>query len=223
MWQWFLEGLFPRLCVRCGKEGADVCPTCFATVFENAPRLACPVCNTYSSIGARCGSCKGALDGLLFCASYADPVVRGLIERWKFSFARTVEESLAQLFSRAPLDRALAGDDWVVVPIPLHAKRKRWRGFNQAEWVARQVGTRLRLPVVQALARTRATTQQARRSAEQKKRGDLSGVFEAAQPVTGRVILCDDVYTSGATMEAAASALKQAGATSVWGVAIARS
>jgi predicted amidophosphoribosyltransferase len=162
------------------------------------------------------------VDGLLFGVPYADPVARGLLERWKFSFARHAEAPILEMLKRVPLERVLAGDDWTATSVPLHARRLRWRGFNQAEKITEVVAARLRLPEEQLLVRIKHTAQQARRGAKEKRRGDLAGVFAAKGPVSGRVILCDDVYTSGATMEAAASVLKSAGAASVWGVVIAR-
>ncbi|KKW44136.1 MAG: hypothetical protein UY95_C0036G0001, partial [Parcubacteria group bacterium GW2011_GWA2_56_7] len=72
------------------------------------------------------------------------------------------------------------------------------------------------------LERVHATLQQARRAGEERRREDLMGSFRARQPIDGRVLLCDDVCTSGATLEAAAAACKEAGATHVWAYTIAR-
>lgn len=160
---------------------------------------------------------------------YADAVTHGLIRRWKFEYVRSVEAHLKRLIERMPLAEILSGDDWLVVPVLLHERRKRERGFDQAAWVAKTVADTLHLPAANALERTHYTKQQSLQPAQRTPSGkmsrsgqDLSGAFHARMPMEGRVILCDDVFTSGATMEAAAKACKEAGAISVWGVVIAK-
>ena len=103
------------------------------------------------------------------------------------------------------------------MPVPVHCSRLRERGFDQATWIAYVVGEEIGQSAVGLLERVHATLQQARRAGE-----DLMGSFRARQPIDGRVLLCDDVCTSGATLEAAAAACKEAGATHVWAYTIAR-
>lgn len=215
-----IGAVFPRTCVRCGVEGTDVCATCLSVAHASVCVLHCPACGEVSPIGATHPKCTSALDGLIAAAPYADPVVHGLLRRWKFHFVRSVEPFLAGFLERSAVADVLMGDDWVVVPIPLHKRRKRERGFDQAAWIAKWVGDYLHLPAVQALRRVRSTTPQSHQKV--RKQEDFVGVFEARQRMEGRVILCDDVFTSGATMESAARACREAGATSVWGVVIAR-
>jgi len=217
------DSFFPRFCVRCKKEGVDVCQGCFGDVFNHVPVLKCPVCASISAIGARCVDCIGSLDGLIVAATYADPVVNGLLRRWKFSFVRGVEPFLERLIESAPISEIVGSGEWTVVPVPLHARRFRWRGFDQAAWIAHVVGKQLNQPAASFLKRSKFTKQQARRVHNQRSRNELMGSFKTQCPVSGRVILCDDVVTSGATLEAAAHALKEAGASSVWGFVIAKS
>lgn len=214
------DAFFPRTCVRCGAEGADVCETCWAQTPAVSVLLACPVCGKPSVIGARCSSCESAIDGLVYSMPYADAVTHGLLRRWKFAFVRSVESYLKELVVRAPLSEIIGTDGWTVVPVPLHGVRLRWRGFDQAAWVAKTVADKLELPAANLLARAKNTKQQAR--LENRSREDLIGAFKARAPISGRVLLCDDVATSGATLEAAAQACRDAGATSVWAYVIAR-
>jgi predicted amidophosphoribosyltransferase len=106
---------------------------------------------------------------------------------------------------------------WVVTHVPLHQVRHRQRGFDQAEIIAREVGEIYGVPVVPLLERVRKTAPQARREARQV--GEMDEVFTVVSgiEVPKFVLLCDDVFTSGATMDAAAKALKEAGAEMVWG------
>ncbi len=215
------DALFPRKCVRCGTEGKEVCDLCFSLAMAEEWGGLCPACKKPSLLGTRCVSCNGALDGLVFCAPYADAVVRGLLQRWKFEAIRTtIEPSLQRLMERVPFAQLFSGTDWTITSVPLHPRRERERGFNQARWIAERVGELTQFPAGDFLQRLRNTLPQSQRPEAERKRDDLARVFQA-RPIEGRVILCDDVFTSGATMEAAAHALKSAGASIVWGVVLA--
>jgi ComF family protein len=111
-----------------------------------------------------------------------------------------------------------------VLPVPLHCDRLAERGFNQAEALAREVANTLRLPLIaDGLARVRMTEQQARLDARARAE-NMRGAFRwqgAAPP--RRILLVDDVLTTGATMGACAEALRAAGAEMVYGLALARS
>ena len=109
-----------------------------------------------------------------------------------------------------------------VVPVPLHW-RKRWsRGFNQAELLARPIAKRRQIPVLRALRRKRSTEVQATLAVAGRRR-NVQGAFEARLNVAGkRILLVDDVMTTGATASACAMALKRAGAKSVSLVTVAR-
>ena len=104
-----------------------------------------------------------------------------------------------------------------LVPVPLHRRRERERGFNQAEASCRVVGKSTGLPVWRALRRARPTPPQARLTREERRR-NLRGAFVPAprRPVTGaHLLLLDDVYTTGSTVHECARVLRQAGAASV--------
>lgn len=104
----------------------------------------------------------------------------------------------------------------LIVPIPLHPRKQRRRGFNQAEYLAAKVGDYFSIPVdCSILKKTRDTKSQKKMDAGQR-RVNLLGAFRAMKPVKGKkVMVIDDVYTTGSTVDAAASCLKGAGAYSV--------
>lgn len=110
-----------------------------------------------------------------------------------------------------------------VVPVPLHGGRLRERGYNQAELLARVVAKELDLDLCpDGLSRVRATTPQVSARRDDRRR-NVAGAFQATRRFEGqRVVLMDDVSTTGATFAACAEALREAGALEVWGVAIAR-
>jgi ComF family protein len=109
--------------------------------------------------------------------------------------------------------------------VPLHADRLAERGFNQAEALARAVARGLRLPLISGpLVRVRATEQQATQADSRARAENMRGAFAwQGAPPPARLVLVDDVYTTGATMGACAEALRHAGAASVCGLALARS
>ncbi len=173
--------------------------------------------------GFLCAACRGrppAFDELLAAFAYAPPldtVIRGL----KFRRLEYLGEALAwALFRR--FENALRAHD-LVVAVPLHWRRRLARGFNQAEAIARPLAARAGLGTASALRRRRATVSQAGLPRAERLR-NLRHAF-VANPDTvqrARVLLIDDVVTTGATVDAAARALKEAGASWVTVLAAAR-
>ncbi len=161
------------------------------------------------------------LDGVRSCYIYSGPIRRAL-HRLKFHgqyrLARTMATWMAEGWARF----AMEAD--ILIPVPASPARQRQRGYNQAAMLARALGEHLALPVLpQALRRMRATPSQVG-LARQARRANVQGAFAAdPQWVRGkRIVVVDDVCTSGATLEACAAALYQAGARSVWGFTLAR-
>ncbi|MGA2878279.1 MAG: ComF family protein [Bryobacteraceae bacterium] len=147
--------------------------------------------------------------------------LRKLIHLFKYGRVQTLSGPLGRLLVRA-LPREQSFD--VIVPMPLHW-RKRWqRGFNQAELLAREVGGRTHTPVANALRRVRNTASQAGLTSA-KRRENVSGSFRARKraALDGRsVLLIDDVMTTGATAASCARALKRGGARQVTLLTLAR-
>lgn len=170
--------------------------------------------------------CRGEtfLDGLTAVAPYANAVVREALTAWKYHADPAMGEAIDLWIRQAVSARGTRAfpEGAVVTHLPLHASRRRHRGFDQAEDVARFLARSIGAEHRTLLVRTERTASQARRAAEERVVGDLDGAFAATGAVPPRVILCDDVCTSGATMDAAARALKLAGARFVWGFAVAR-
>ena len=115
--------------------------------------------------------------------------------------------------------------DFVIIPIPLHKRRLKWRGYNHAEELARQLGRAFSLPVVtDVLVKTKHTTPQANLGKE-KRLANMKGAFQVRDlhaVAAKNILLVDDVYTTGATMDECALVLKKAGANQVLGAVVAR-
>jgi ComF family protein len=163
-----------------------------------------------------CAACRSGLRGFdsAACFGFYEGSLRSLIHLFKYAGMKPLARPLAGY-----LERALSVDDRfdMVVAVPLHW-RKRWaRGFNQAELLARHIAKHRDIPLVNALRRKRPTGVQAGLAIAGRRR-NVEGAFaaRAAADVKGkRILLIDDVMTTGATASACASALKRAGAASV--------
>ena len=228
---WFLDALFPKTCFRCDKERTWFCEECTAMYKPFSGLMSCLFCHEESLLGRTCGRCRKQtfLDGYFSMGHYGDPVLRRAIHVWKYYEQKEVQEVLMKWLCASRLIPQIsslntAQDKWCVQAIPLHIKRYRERGFNQAEVIAQTICTQSGLPYKDMLARQVFTPSQAKRAHEQRKVGELDGIFSLRFPFENEtsVFLCDDVITSGTTMDAAAKVLKEAGAKTVWGIVLAK-
>lgn len=203
--------LFPVACLGCGRELSG----------EEALHL-CAACRARLRPPAPAGTESGPAGLSILSLWRYEPPLDGVILALKFRRLDYLGRHLARVLAAALGDR-LSGAE-VVVPVPLHWTRRVARGFDQAERIAVPLAERLGLPVERSLARRRPTRAQARLG-RAARRGNLSDAFRVVRPagVAGRrVLLVDDVATTGATLEAAAEALSAAGAAEVLAVTVAR-
>ena len=232
-----LDWLYPPLCAICDsglKRGRALCGTCAAGM----PVIALPFCDV-------CGeSFDGQIDGPFDCPnckeiSFHFEFARAamdrsaetleLIHRLKYGREIHLARELGILACAAFADRRLAiarDEKWPLVPVPLHWGRQRDRQFNQAEEIARVVGKESGLPMVRSLKRVRRTLTQTRLSRKQRME-NLKGAFAIRKPPfrakatvdhltdTPGVILVDDVFTTGSTVDECAKILRKAGARRV--------
>lgn len=228
-----LHALLPAPCLGCGEAlpavaALGLCLACRGKLSPVA-RHGCATCGAPLQAfepppGFRCGACQKrppAFDRLLALWAYREPL-DAVIQGLKFRRLDYLGRHLAVALSDG-LGEALAGFD-AVVPVPLHWRRRLTRGYNQAEQIARPLARRLRVPLVSALRRSRPTPAQTSLG-KASRLSNLRGAFRApnARKVQGlRVLLVDDVATTGATLDAAAAALKQAGASGVTALVAAR-
>lgn len=219
-----LDFLFPCWCIGCGREGSLICASCRQKLPEIEPPL-CPQCGTPQPGGILCSIClnhKYAVDGIRSPFRF-EGVVRQAIHHLKYKNLRAAAEPAAELLWFYLADNPISGE--VLVPVPLHRKRLRQRGYNQSELLARELGKISRLPVVtDCLIRSRHASPQARAASASQRQENVAGAFGCRNGSLKdkKVILVDDVATSGATLDACAAVLKDGGAVSVWGLTLAR-
>lgn len=212
--------VFPQRCVGCSRRAADVlCRACF----EELPRIEQPVCKRCGMPTAFetlvCDECMG-VDFAFTRARAAlryEGVGKEIVHVLKYrGYTRVVEKLMAPLMMEVVEDRYD-----LVVPVPLHRSRRRGRGFNQAELMARAVATRMRAAFSDKLEAVRRTRDQVKLSATERRQ-NVAGAFKVSGPVRGKVLLVDDVFTTGATLSAGADVLLRAGAGEVHGLSLCR-
>lgn len=219
-----LDLLFPPRCAGCGQRGAWLCAGCATRLVPLTPPW-CRRCGLPQPHDGLCRRCRAegpfALDLARAACAFREPV-REAIHRFKYAGERGRAEHLAGLLAGCPGVADLRADT-LLVPVPLDPARRRARGYNQAEELARELATTWQRPLATALRRTRATRPQVGLD-RQARRENVRGAFawRGAALAGGRVLLIDDVLTTGATAEACAVALKAAGASWVGLLAIAR-
>jgi len=149
--------------------------------------------------------------------------MRQAIHQLKYRNVRTLAAPLAKLLKDYLVTNPVPGE--ILVPVPLHQKRLRERGYNQSGLLAWELGKLTNLTVIDdRLIRQRHTPPQARTSNVDERRSNVAGAFVCRDDKLRdkQILLIDDVSTSGTTLDACAAALKAAGASSVWGLVLAR-
>jgi len=219
-----VDFLFPQRCVGCGKEGEFICYSCRRSLPRVMPPL-CPRCGKPQPSGILCPACvswQAEIDGIRSPFRF-DGVMRQAIHQLKYRNLRALAEPLAKLLNDYLATNPIPGE--VLVPVPLHQKRLRERGYNQSSLLAKELGKLTNLRVVDdCLIRQRHAPPQTRTPTVEERRSNVAGAFVCRDHrlQDKQVLLIDDVSTSGATLDACAAALKAAGATSVWGLVLAR-
>ena len=217
-----IDLFYPQRCVGCEKRASDLlCRTCF----EALPEIQHPVCGRCGMPTAFetfvCEECRGVdfgFEGARAPLRY-EGVGKEIVHVLKYrGYTRVVDRLAAPLMVGA-LDGCRRFD--AVVPVPLHRSRLRRRGFNQAELLARGVARKIYAPVSDTLQVVRRTRDQVDLSASER-RENVAGAFSSKRRVHGRILLIDDVFTTGATMSSCAEGLLRAGAEKVFALSLCR-
>lgn len=236
LWESLLNLLYPARCSGCGRptDRPEFCRRCRARI-ETPGTPLCPSCgvpfHTREDADHRCGRClqhpptfgRARACTIYDAADTSDHPLKSVLQQYKYQRDVWLAQPLgALLVERAPF--AVSSYD-VIMPVPLHMQRLRWRGFNQAQFLARPLAGAARVPLdPYSLQRIRPTRPQVELD-EKERRHNVAGAFRVARPahVAGRrILLVDDVYTTGATVNECSRVLQRAGAKDVDVLVLAR-
>jgi ComF family protein len=231
-----LDLVFPLECLGCGIEGFWICPDCFKNIRMNTVNE-CPHCRRKNASGETCDDCRADhfLDGLSVASDYNDIMVAEMIKIFKYRFAKDLAAEIGTLmvdniFAKNQIKDAsgkfgsFIPPSTIMIPVPLSRKRLNWRGFNQAEEIARAIAEAFDLRIEgKSLVRSRHTIPQAKLKREERIKNVKDCFVWKGKRLRGdKILLVDDVATTGATLEECARILKGHGAAKVWGLVAAR-
>lgn len=220
--------LFPPRCVACDAWGRSFCDACAQQV-DPVPLPICSSCGRpQQTTTQRCSLCQQVENQPLTLARAAvlfTHPLRSAVHSLKYKNCPELASSLARYlvaaYQQAPWPELHPAIDWVV-PVPLHRQRLQERGYNQAQLLAEEFAHKVGLPMQSdLLARTRFTTTQVGLNARERQQ-NVADAFHGAPAVRAkRILLVDDVFTTGATLSACAEALLTAGASRVYALCLA--
>jgi competence protein ComFC len=213
--------LFPIFCLSCNKEGFFVCGTCLEKV-KTPGFFACPICDEKNTDGSACESCPSYIKKQISMVGYHESLLGNIIQELKYNFVEDLAEPITTLTNQF-LSKNILPDVDVIVSIPLHKRRFAERGFNQSDVIANILYEQIGKPVSYLLKRKKYTKKQSKLTKSERQH-NLKDVFVVnSEDVDGKVVLLvDDVYTTGATMQMAAKVLLDGGALDVIGFSLAR-
>jgi ComF family protein len=211
--QLFLASVFPKFCLFCGKEGVWICENCFSKLLQE-PILACPNCKSENPFGQTCASCREeiCLDYQVSILDYQKEQVKKLIQKFKYDYVEDLSTPISRIIKNFQENFPDAfPKKGIVVPVPLHIKRYKQRGFNQASIIAEKLAKHYDFELKDLLRRNKNTNKQADLDKQQRQE-NIKGAFELKQQKNishNSVILVDDVFTTGSTLNECAKVLKQ--------------
>lgn len=231
---WICDAVFPHRCGVCDSIGLPICEACFRAIPRRSKQV-CGFCGARETpLGATCFECSPAPeDGIFASTDYQSPKISRLIHLFKYRFIEDLSAPLGQLLSDSVIASDLPIPD-IIVPIPLHPRRERWRGWNQANLLAQALANALPREIAPTLApnlliRTKFTAPQMSLQKRNDREQNVKDAFSINNldgnlpDIHGkRFWLVDDVSASGSTIRECARILKSRGAQEVWGVVVAR-
>lgn len=238
--KFILDTLFPVQCLFCQKEDVWICAECLEKI-EVLSDQVCPYCEEIeTSSGKICPRCKEKMldgssripiDNLIASVRYSQNNISHLVHLFKYRFVSDLHAPLGKLMTKAIVKNNLPLPD-LIVPVPLHKKRLRWRGFNQSEllagFISRNLALGLQIPIVpDVIFRKKYTRPQMKIKNYRERQKNIRNIFEINKDSgynleNKTVLLVDDIATTGSTLFECGRVLKSAGAGKVMATVIAR-
>jgi competence protein ComFC len=191
----FLDLLFPISCIGCGAADYLLCQSCKDSLkFLNQNEMQ---------------------DGIISAFPYANPLVQKMIVEFKYNGLRNLAKPIAELINKSLRLNSDLNNTWILTYIPMHWRKEKKRGFNQAKLIAQELSKLTSLPYEDSLEKLKATKPQKDLSREQRQLNLLKAFHAYPEALNKKVILVDDVCTTGSTLLEAKRALLDAGAKEV--------
>jgi ComF family protein len=214
--------IFPKKCINCKREGQYLCEDCLSLIEMN-PFNYC-LCEKLERKN-KCDNCKNRnLDRILSATSFKG-IVREAIHKLKYSYLEELSVPLSLLILNYLQNiNCQIDNSFIIVPVPMHPKKKRRRGFNQSEEIAKIISQSTNIPLSTTLIKIKETKPQMELNRIERMENikNCFAINNEKEIENKTILLLDDVYTTGTTIEECAKVLKENGAKEVWGLTIAR-
>lgn len=224
LWTLIKETIFPLNCLICQQPGSWLCSKCQKKI-DYINSNSCPFCHKLTKNGQTCPNCKRNhyLDGLI-SACYFNLVIKKLIYQYKYKEARDINQLLSQIMLKKLSGHQLIKErKFTIAPIPLHPITKAKRGFNQVQLISQNLANKLNLNhQPKLLKRVKLTKTQAKLTRQERER-NIRNAFDLDNKIYSikkDVLLIDDVFTTGSTLEEAAKTIKKTSNRQVWGAVV---
>lgn len=224
-----LDVLFPIECLSCGEEGSFLCQHCFEDLELNK-KQDCPKCHKETKLGNFCKECANTsrLNGIIVSASYENDLLQKAIHSLKYKYIEDLAKPLAKILISGlenTLFKEKIDNEYLILPIPLHKKKQRERGFNQAKLLSLEVAKYFRLTCLNnVISRIKKTKSQMSLNPIYRRK-NIKGAFVCDKPElikNKKIILVDDVCTTSSTLEECAKAFYDFKPREIWGLVLAR-
>lgn len=219
-----LDIAFPKQCLNCQAWGRYICKQCRISLTLTEQQR-CVLCQQPSELGFTHSACQTRFtpDRLISIFRYQDELVSKMVNTGKLALISDLFSELASIAAKHVKITHPEFDQFVLCPIPVTNFKKRFRGFNQSELIAQIFSWRFNLAIDRVLLKSRSTKQQKSLNKEQRQQ-NLSQSFAVSHPhsLPSKVILIDDITTTGSTFIEASRVLKAEGVKTVWCLALAQ-
>lgn len=219
-----LDLFFPPYCVGCGKIGAFLCENCSVKILIPTEQT-CPGCNKISPNGRYCARCRPKMQviGIISAGYFKDEILKEAIHKFKYERLSSLSKILAGLMIERIKKEGVSFD--IVSFVPSSKKRRAWRGYNQAELLAAEIASFFNKPSMPLLKKIKETKPQVGLSKKNRQK-NLAGCFvfigKAGEIQGKKVLIVDDVVTTGTTLNECAKIIRQKGARTIWAATVAK-
>lgn len=230
--EFFIDLLFPKECLNCRQPGVYLCQKCLAKIQLN-DKFYCVICKKTSPLNYLCRQCQPNhyLKAVWVCADYNNQILHDLIHNLKYRYVEQVSHELTKIMSAYLIKNkifenfAINKDNTVICSVPLHHKRYLKRGFNQAELIAKNISQIFNIPYQGILIRQKNTQTQVELN-KQQRQDNVKDAFAINSKIADisnkKIILIDDVVTTGSTLKECAKVLAANRCDDVYGLVAAQ-